>query len=54
MAMAEDGTLLQISGREGSNYELISRLLASGTYYLRVYDVESSATNYSPEKRLAI
>ncbi len=43
---AADGTLIAASGRTGTTYELISRVLTPGTYYLRVLEAASFGTGY--------
>jgi ELWxxDGT repeat protein len=41
------GTIIQTSTQTDTNPESISRSLASGTYYIRVYPGATSATNYT-------
>jgi parallel beta-helix repeat protein len=50
---AEDGTLIQASGRAGTSYEYISRTLKAGTYYFRVINNGARGTNYSMRVAMA-
>jgi len=38
------GNQIQLSARAGTNYELINKTLAAGTYYLRLYSVGATSS----------
>ena len=42
-----NNNVIQSSTRSGTNYDLITRTLAAGTYYIRVYQVGSASTDYT-------